>query len=515
MSGKIRLCTRSIFNITIEQIVQVARFNYSIELDEKVLETVKLSRCYLENKIASGSVIYGLNTGFGGLSNTSIGIKDLEQLQKNIVRSHAVGVGRHLDIEIVRAMIFLLICSFLRGFSGVRIELINILIKLLNFSITPCVPEQGSLGASGDLAPLAHIALCIIGEGSVKFNGFTTSTSMVFNQLDIKPIELKAKEGLALINGTHLMSAIGALAVYDAKNLLKHADIVAALSGDVMDSTDSHLYQVLHSVRPHKGQQSCASNIRRVLCGSELLKNHQNCSKVQDAYSIRCTPQVHGASFDVLNYVLNVINIEINSVTDNPLIFRFEDTVVSGGNFHGQPLALAADFLCISLAEIANISERRTARLTDKNLSTILPPFLVRDSGVNSGLMIAQYTAAALVSENKVLSHPASVDSITSSANQEDHVSMGANAMRKCRVVLNNVVSVIAIELFCATQALDLRRPIKTSTPLEAVHKAIREKVAFIDHDRFLAPDVEEIISLIKGNFIVNLVEGIIGVIEV
>jgi histidine ammonia-lyase len=489
-------------DLTIEQVVLVARFGYTVVLADEAERRITASRKYLEKKLESGKIIYGINTGFGALANVAIDNENLTRLQKNIVRSHAVGVGDYLQAEIVRAMMFLTACSLCRGFSGVRIEVAKILIDFLNHNITPCVPEQGSLGASGDLAPLAHMALCLIGEGKVTFHNNVQSSSDVLKQLNIVPLELQAKEGLALMNGTHLMAAIGSILAYDAKLLLKHADIAAALSGDVMNSTVKHTTDLLHKVRPHDGQNKSACNIRKLLAGSEILESHKNCNKVQDAYSIRCVPQVHGASIDVVNYFLKTISIEINSVTDNPLIFPEDDEVISGGNFHGQPLALSADFLSIALAEIANISERRVARLVDKSLSIILPHFLVAKSGINSGLMIAQYTAASLVSENKVLAHPASTDSISSSANQEDHVSMGAHAMRKCRKILENVTNVLAIELLCGVQSLDFRRPLKSSEALESIFQMIREKVDFIEVDRYMAPDIGFIKGLIKDGSI-------------
>jgi histidine ammonia-lyase len=501
--------------LTTEQVVQVARLGYKIVLSKAAKDKVIVSRQYLENKIVSGQAVYGLNTGFGALANTSIGINDLAQLQKNIIRSHAVGVGNHLHPEIVRAMMFLTVCSLHRGFSGVRLEVVNLLINFLNYNIVPCVPEQGSLGASGDLAPLAHVALCLIGEGKVMFRDKVLSSDKVLQQLDIIPLEPREKEGLALLNGTHLMAAIGCLLAYDTKLLLKSADIAAALSGDVMNGTVRHTTPILHKVRPHDGQNKSAANIRKLLAGSELLESHKNCKKVQDAYSIRCAPQVHGASIDAANYFFKTVNIEINSVTDNPLIFVVEDEIVSGGNFHGQPLALSADFLSIALAEIANISERRTARLVDKNLSDILPNFLIANGGINSGLMIAQYTAASLVSENKVLAHPSSVDSITSSANQEDHVSMGAHAMRKCRQILDNATNVLTIELLCGAQALDFRRPLRTSEAIEQIFISIRKEVNFIDIDRNLITDIEFIKGLLKDGSLVKEAERIVGSLEI
>lgn len=501
--------------LTIEQVVQVARYLFRVELKPEAIEKISTSRKYLEAKIKDGQVMYGINTGFGALANVSVNSEELSQLQKNIIRSHAAGIGPYLDQETTRAMMFLLVCSLSRGFSGVTVDLVNVLLNFLNFDITPCIPEKGSLGASGDLAPLSHIALCLLGEGEVLYQGEIVPAERAITKASIKPLTPKAKEGLALINGTHLMAAIGALLAYDAKRLLKHADIAAALSGDVMNSTASHTHPLLHHVRSHQGQKNSAANIRKLLVDSELLKAHQDCHKVQDAYSIRCAPQVHGASYDMLRYFEKVIEIEINAVTDNPLIFSQDNVVLSGGNFHGQPLALAADFLGIAMAEIANISERRVARLVDHSLSGGLPHFLVAKSGLNSGFMIAQYTAAALVSENKVLAHPASVDSITSSANQEDHVSMGAHAMRKCRTILDNLFHVLGIELLCGAQGLDFKRPLKTSKVLETVHAVIRNKVLFVDQDRYMAKEIKNLVELLRSHTLVEQVEAHLGVLEI
>ncbi len=502
-------------SLTIEQVVHVARFLAKVELTTEAIEKISTSRKYLEAKIKDGQVMYGINTGFGALASVSINSEELSHLQKNIIRSHAAGVGSYLNQETTRAMMFLLVCSLSRGFSGVSVELVNVLVNFLNFNITPCVPEKGSLGASGDLAMLSHIALCLLGEGEAMYEGKIVSAEVAIAEAGIERLTPKAKEGLALINGTHLMAAIGTLLAYDTKRLLKHADIAAALSGDVMNSTISHTNPLLHEVRPHQGQKNSAANIRRLLVGSELLKSHEECNKVQDAYSIRCAPQVHGASYDTLRHFEKIMEIEINSVTDNPLIFSQDNVVLSGGNFHGQPIALAADFLGIAIAEIANISERRVARLVDNSLSGGLPHFLVAKSGLNSGLMIAQYTAAALVSENKVLAHPASVDSITSSANQEDHVSMGAHAMRKCRTILDNLFHVLGIELLCGAQALDFKRPLKTSKVLEIAYSVIRNRVPFIDQDRYVAKEINNLVELVRSHTLVEQVEEQVGTIEI
>jgi len=486
-------------NLSIKQLVKVACAGEQVQLDKRCRSALSRSRALIENKLVAKEMIYGVDTGFGELAHVSIPPEQTRKLQRNLIRSHAVGVGAPLPKEVVRAMMLLRIQSLAHGYSGVRPHLIGTLISMLNYDLLPIVPDQGSLGASGDLVPLAHIALAACGEGDVIFQGERMEAASAFKKIEMTPLSLEAKEGLALINGTQMMTAIGALAVHGAKRLAAHADMAAALTTDVLKGSINHTDPRIHNLRPHPGQIRSAESIRDWMKGSGIWLSHQNCKKVQDAYSLRCAPQVHGAVHDAIKYAQKIIKIEMNSVTDNPLVFAEDEAILSGGNFHGEPLALAMDLLGIALAELASISERRTARLVDQKLSECLPSFLTRKSGLNSGFMVAQYTAAALVSENKVLAHPSSVDSIPTSANQEDHVSMGATAARHAMDILNNSRRVIAIELLCAAQGVDLHRPLKTSPKLEAVHCAIRKKIPFLDDDRPLADDVEQMAQLIAS----------------
>jgi histidine ammonia-lyase len=397
-----------------------------------------------------------------------------------------------------------------KGFSGVRIDVIQALVNLLNAGVTPVVPQKGSVGSSGDLAQLAHMVLVMIGEGEAFYKGARMDGLQALKKAGIRPITLEAKEGVALINGTQPMTAVGTLAVYDALCTVKDAVLAASLSLEALRGTRAALDERIHSVRPHEGQSDVARAMRGILTDSEINRSHANCGKVQDAYSLRCIPQVLGASLDAIRYVQSVIETEINSATDNPLVFVDDGKVISGGNFHGQPIALAMDFLGIALSEIANISERRINRLVNPHLSG-LPAFLTTEGGIESGLMIAQYTAAALVSENKVLSHPASVDSIPTSADQEDHVSMGTIAARKAAIILENVRTVVAIEYMCAAQGVDLLAPLKPSEPLEKVFSKIREVVTRLDDDRTLSPDITKIVSLMRSRAIVSTVENVTG----
>ncbi|MFH1759300.1 MAG: histidine ammonia-lyase [Patescibacteria group bacterium] len=494
-------------SLTITQLVKVARQKETVILAEEAKEKIKQCRAYLEEKIVSGEVIYGVNTGFGEFSHTKIAPEKIKELQLNLIRSHASGVGDLLPEEVVRAMMLLRINALAHGHSGISLEVVETLCQMLNKNVLPLIPAQGSVGASGDLTPLAHLALGLIGEGEIVYNGQRQAATDALAAAGIKPVILKEKEGLALINGTQLMAALGALAVYDARRLVKYADIAAAFSADVLLSSINHTDELIHQSRPFKGQRESAANMRQLLMGSELWESHKNCGKVQDAYSVRCAPQVHGAVRDALDYAQKVIEIEINSATDNPLIFPDEDRIISGGNFHGEPVAFAMDFLKIALAELANISERRTARLIDNKLSGHLPTCLTKDGGLNSGLMAAQYVAAALVSENKTLAHPASVDSIPTCANKEDHVSMGAIGARHCRSVADNVAIVLGIELLCAAQALDLIRPKKSSPALEAVYSAIRWQIPAIEKDRVLHYDLMAMKKLVKSGELINRVE--------
>ncbi|MFU8770305.1 MAG: histidine ammonia-lyase, partial [Desulfotignum sp.] len=442
-------------NFQLEELVDIARNGYHIAIAASSKDRIKKARTLVETWVNNGERIYGVTTGFGALSDVTISLSDTRRLQKKILFSHAAGMGKHMADDVVRAMMALRVNDFCRGNSGLRLETIEMLARMLNTGIVPVVPEKGSVGASGDLVPMAHLALVMIGEGEAFVDGIRMPGAKALAARSMTPLELAAGEGLALINGTQFMIALGCLALHDALNLCKHADIAASMSLETLMGTRSAFDPRIHQARPHQGQIKAAQNMLKITENSEIISSHKDCSRVQDAYTLRCSPQVHGASWDAFAYVDKVIRVEMNASTENPLIFPESEEFLSGGNFHGQPLALACDFLGIAIAELANISERRIERLVNPYLSG-LPAFLVADGGLNSGYMIAQYAAAALVSENKVLAHPASVDSIPTSANKEDHVSMGAFAARKCREIVQNTEEVIAIELLCGAQAIDL-----------------------------------------------------------
>ncbi len=497
-------------SLTIEDIVLVARHGRKVALDETARERVLQSRRVVEDAIREGRTVYGVNTGFGELARVLIAKDDLAQLQVNLIRSHSAGVGEPFAEDIVRGMMLLRANALAKGFSGVRVEVIETLIEMLNAGVVPVVPQQGSVGSSGDLAPLAHMVLVMIGEGEAFYNGERLEGVEAMKRAGIKPIALTAKEGVALINGTQPMTAIGALAVHDAMNLVRDACVASAMSLEALRGTRVAFSEKVQAVRPHEGQMDIAKAMLAILDDSEINRSHANCGKVQDAYSLRCIPQVLGASLDTIRYVRSVIETEINSATDNPLVFPDDGSVISGGNFHGQPIALVMDFLGIALAEMGNMSERRINRLVNPHLSE-LPAFLTTNSGLQSGLMIAQYTAAALVSENKVLAHPASVDSIPTSADQEDHVSMGTIAARKARQILENVANVIAIEYLCSTQGVDLLAPLQPSEALQRAHNTIREVVPTLKDDRPPHHDIGKIRGLMHDRRIVSAVEEITG----
>jgi len=497
-------------SLTIDELVRVARHGEQVELSEAALDGILASRDVIESALRGHKTVYGVNTGFGDLADVTIEADDVAKLQVNLIRSHSVGVGDPFSEEVVRGMMLLRANALAKGFSGVRLDLIETLLEMLNNGVTPVVPQKGSVGSSGDLAPLAHMALVLIGEGNATFDGKTYSGAEAMQKAGITPICLQAKEGVALINGTQPMCALGALVVYDALELVRNSSIAAAMSLEALRGTRRAFDEKVHLVRRHEGQLEVARTMLGILRDSEINKSHADCGKVQDAYSLRCIPQVLGASLDTIRYVQSVLNIEINSATDNPLVFADGADVISGGNFHGQPIALVMDFLGIALAEIANISERRINRLVNPHLSA-LPPFLTTEGGLESGMMIAQYTAAALVSENKVLAHPASVDSIPTSADQEDHVSMGTIAARKAREILENVQNVIAIEFMCAAQGIDLLSPLKPSNPLSSALASIRKVVTMLTDDRPLHKDISEIRLLMQNGVIVKEVEKITG----
>ncbi len=484
--------------LTFETIEEIISANKKLALSDEAKNNIVCCREYLEKKIAShGEPIYGINTGFGSLCDVLIADEDLEQLQKNLVMSHACGTGDEVPQEIVKLMMLLKIQSLSYGKSGVQLETVERLIDFYNHDMLPVVYQQGSLGASGDLAPLAHLSLPLIGMGEVNFNGKKQQTNDVLKQLKTQPLQLKSKEGLALLNGTQFMSAYGVWCILQSKKLSNSADTISAISLEAFDGRIDPFKEHLHTIRPHKGQIQTAKNIYKLLEGSELVALHK--MHVQDPYSFRCIPQVHGASKDVIEYAENVFLTEINSVTDNPTIFPDENEILSGGNFHGQPLALALDFLAIALAELGSISERRTYQLISGTRG--LPAFLVAKPGLNSGFMIPQYAAASIVSQNKQLCTPASVDSIVSSNGQEDHVSMGANAATKCFKVVENVQRILAIELMNAAQALEFRRPLKSSHQIENIVTEYRKQVKFLVEDEVMYPEIEKSVEFLNNLF--------------
>jgi histidine ammonia-lyase len=474
--------------LTLEQLGAVARERAQVALAPAARERVTKTRAGIEARIARGEVIYGVNTGFGRLADVHIPAEQLTQLQKNLLRSHACGVGPAFAEDVVRAILLLRANVLAGGYAGVRPLVVDRLLELINRGVHPVVPSQGSVGASGDLAPLAHLALVLIGEGEAVLGGERLAGAEALRRAGIETLELAPKEGLALINGTQVMAAVAALALLDAERLADAADVVAALSIDAMEGTDTAFLPEIHEARPHPGQVESAGNLRRLLHGSEIREHHSACSRVQDAYSLRCTPQVHGAARDALAHLRDKLAIEINGATDNPMVLP-DGRVVSGGNFHGAPVAAAFDYAAIALADLASISERRSARLVTPEQS-YLPAFLVDASGLNSGFMMAQVTAAALVSECKTLAHPASVDSIPTSGGREDHVSMGTWGARKLASVVENVRLVLAIELLQAAQGIEFRRPHRSSPALERAHATLRAVVPALDGDRCLHPDI-------------------------
>lgn len=483
--------------LSLAVIQQITENKQVIKLSYLAVERIKKCRKYLDDKLSSNEdPIYGINTGFGYLQNVKVENKHLTQLQHNLLLSHACGTGEEAPKEIVKLMLLLKIQSLSYGHSAIALTTVQRLVDFYNHDILPVIYTQGSLGASGDLAPLAHLALPLIGEGEVWHEGVKISTAELNKKLGWVALTLQSKEGLALINGTQFMSAYGTYCLLKAKNLSHWADAIAAIAIDAFDCRIDPFLNLSHLIRPHKGQISTAANIEKWLADSELITRKGK--QTQDPYSFRCVPQVHGASKDSIDYIQSVFETEMNSVTDNPNVFPDEDLIISAGNFHGQPLALTLDFLCLALAELGSISERRTFQLISGTRG--LPPFLVKNAGLNSGLMISQYTAASIASENKQLCTPASVDSIVSSNGQEDHVSMGANAATKCLRVCNNLERILAIELLTASQALDLRKPEQSSPKIEQLVSAYRKVVSFNEADRLLATDIKSSINFI-GNY--------------
>ena len=492
-------------SLSIEDVINVCKNYEKVQLCPTAEPKIIESREYVEKVLRENRTVYGITTGFGELANKSISPDKAKILQENIIRSHSTGVGKPFDEEVVRGVILLRANALAKGHSGVRIIVINTLLEFLNKKIYPYIPCQGSVGASGDLAPLSHLALALVGEGECFVNGERTAAEIVLKSSGITPLKLEAKEGLGLINGTQVMASLGCLAANQAKTLLKNAQIAGALSLEALKGTAKAFDARIHELRPHPGQVKIAENIRHLIDNSEIIASHKDCSKVQDAYTLRCIPQVYGAVADTIDYVARVLSIEINSATDNPLIFPKDDEALSGGNFHGEPLAFAMDYLGIAISEIANISERTIDRLVNPHKSG-LPAFLSTDNGLNSGFMIAQYTAASLVSENKILAHPASVDSIPTSAGQEDHVSMGTIASRHARDIIQNVEQVLAIELLASAQGVDFW-DMKPGKGTQIAHDFIRKHVSFMNEDRILYKDMEVVKKFVTSGELVKAVE--------
>lgn len=496
-------------SLTIDDVVRVARGGVKVELTDEAKRRVEYCRAYVDRKLSEGAVIYGLTTGFGKFSDTLISADDTAALQRNLIISHACGMGEPLPTEAVRGIMLLRCNALSRGNSGIRPSTLQTLIDMLNAGVHPIIPEKGSLGASGDLAPLSHMVLTMLGEGRAEYRGEVMHSRDAMKKAGIDTVELAAKEGLALINGTQVMTSIGALVVYDAMNLAKTADLAAAMTTEASLGILKAFDAKVHELRGQPGQKIVASNMRTLLAGSRLAFD-TNPEKVQDAYSIRCVPQIHGASRDGLKYAYDVLSRELNAVTDNPLIFPDDDEAISGGNFHGQPIAIAMDTAGMAIAELANVSERRIERLVNPQLSG-LPAFLTRHGGVCSGFMITQYSAASMVSENKIYAHPACVDSIPSSANQEDHVSMGTTAARKARMILSNSERVVGIELFAAAQAVDFRGAEKLAPATRAAYDLIRSRVPFIEHDIVMHDEMVKLEQLVSSRALLDAAEAVCG----
>ncbi|MGE3175532.1 MAG: histidine ammonia-lyase [Planctomycetota bacterium] len=495
--------------LDLDTLCALSRPGSRVELTPQGRERVQRSRRVVADAVATGRTMYGINTGFGKLAGVRIADDQLAQLQRNLLLSHATGVGEPLRFEQSRLAFALRIHNLALGYSGVRVELLEQAMALFNRDLVPVIPSQGSVGASGDLAPLAHMALPLLGFGEVHADGGVIDGARALERCGRPPLDLAEKEGLALINGTQIMTAIGVLALHEAVLLAKTADIACAMTVEALRGSERPFQPRVHAVRAHEGQQRTAANLRALLQGSAIMVSHAACAKVQDAYSLRCAPQVHGAAKDGVRYALQVLETEANSVTDNPLVFP-EGDVVSGGNFHGQPVSQALDFAAIAIATLANISERRIEQMVNPDISG-LPPFLARHPGVESGFMIPQVVAASLASENKSLAHPASVDTIPTSANREDHVSMGVTAARHAERIARNTAKVLGIELLCAAQGLDLGEPLAPGAGVAAAYAAVRARVQGLEGDRYLAPDLRVAEELVLDGSLVAAVERAIG----
>lgn len=510
MTKQLILDGASLTSLDVYKVAHAKKGEYELKLSDESIKKILKSNDFVIGKSKSDKAIYGINTGFGALSSMKIEEENLEQLQLNLIRSHCTGVGPNFDRETTRAIMLLRANCLTSGYSGVSIGAINLLLDFINEDVNPLVPKKGSVGASGDLAPLAHIALCLIGEGQVLFNGKEISSEFALHEIKRKAITLGPKDGLALINGTAVMAALGCIGIHRAINIAKIADIAGALTLDGVQGTTVAFSRRISELKPHKGQLDVCDNLAALLKGSGIVDSHEDCGKVQDPYSLRCIPQVHGACRMTIKHFELLLDVEVNSVTDNPLVFPDEDLIISGGNFHGEAMALGMDYMTMGLSEFGNISERRIEKMMNPTFSD-LPPFLVEKSGLNSGLMIAHVTAAALASENKALCTPASVDSIPTSTDKEDHVSMGVTSGRMLIELIDNLYYILAIELLCSSQALDFQRPKKSSKALENVHALIRKHVPKITVDRVFQPDIYNIESLLRSGELVSVAEEATG----
>lgn len=497
-------------SLTVEKLVDIARRKRPIEISGSAIDSMARSWAAVEDILKRECPVYGINTGFGDLAKVRIGAGELERLQVNLIHSHCTGVGELLDVDETRGMMALRINALARGYSGIRPGTVGTLADLLNRDIIPLIPRKGSLGASGDLVPLAHMAYALEGGGDCVHRGTLSTVKKAMGSEGLTPVTFGAKEGIALINGTQFMCSLGALSCFDADNIYKNALIVGAMAIEALLATDAFLDEKVHRLRPHPGQIRAAAGIMRLVKGSEIIHSHRECEAVQDAYTLRCMPQILGASGDVIDHVRKIVEREMNSVTDNPLIFPDTGKVISQGNFHGQPLAMAFDYFGIGVAEMGDWCERLTFRMLTSHLSG-LPAFLVETGGLNSGMMLAQYTSAALVAENRILCHPASVDNITTSAGQEDHVSMGGNAANKLRSIIENCIYITALGMLTAAQALHFREEYEPGAGTEAALKKVRKSIDVLREDRFLKDDIEIMASMIRSGEIVRAAEEAVG----
>ncbi len=497
-------------SLTLNNLIAIGKRQATVGLSDKARSWIQQGRDVVDTIVAENRVVYGVTTGFGNFATVTIPHEKVEELQYNLLRSHAAGVGDTFPADIARMIMALRANVLAKGRSGISLEVLDLLIEMINRNVIPLIPEKGSVGASGDLAPLAHLGLVLIGEGRARLEGQEGTGAEILKMVGLTPCRLRAKEGLALINGTQVMTAVGAKALYQEKHLATLADIAGAMTLEASKGTVTAFDERIHLERPYSGQLTCAANIRYLLNDSEIAQSHKDCGKVQDSYTLRCIPQVHGPVRETITFVDKMLQIEMNAATDNPMVFAEQNELISGGNFHGESVAFWMDYLRIAISELANISERRTERLVNPVLSE-LPAFLVEDGGLNSGFMLAHVTAAALVSENKLLAHPASVDSIPTSANKEDHVSMGTIAARKTLEVADNVANVIGIELLAAAQGLEFLKPLQPAKPLIPVVEKIREKIAPWDKDRYMATDLEAIRGLMDDDSLVKAAKSVTG----